>query len=139
MLLQEERDLECMYSNRSLKGRIQDFVLGGTEIGEGSGEAPGVCGSEYTNTRHDKEIRGVLAPDRVFQVTSPFNLHSLLRNYLKLFGEDSCVLIHFNHIHNCSVFRHAPRSVVSKNSKLTNENVQNNYLAPSFRIPGVLY
>jgi hypothetical protein len=24
-----------------------------------------------------------------------FNLHSLLRNYLKLFGEDSCVLIHF--------------------------------------------
>jgi hypothetical protein len=28
-------------------------------------------------------------------VTSPFNLHSLLRNYLKLFGEDSCVLIHF--------------------------------------------
>jgi hypothetical protein len=28
-------------------------------------------------------------------MTSPFNLHSLLRNYLKLFGEDSCVLIHF--------------------------------------------
>jgi hypothetical protein len=25
-------------------------------------------------------------------VTSPFNLHSLLRNYLKLFGEDSCVI-----------------------------------------------
>ena len=27
-------------------------------------------------------------------MTSPFNLHSLLRNYLKLFGEDSCVLIY---------------------------------------------
>ena len=51
--------------------------------------------SEYTNTRRDKEIRGVTAPDRKFQVASPFNLHSLLRNYLKLFGEDSCVLIHF--------------------------------------------
>ena len=51
--------------------------------------------SEYTNTRRDKEIRGVTAPDRWFQVTSPFNLHSLLRDYLKLFGEDSCVLIHF--------------------------------------------
>jgi hypothetical protein len=41
MLLEEERDLECMYSNISLKGRIQDFVPGGTEVGEGSGEAPG--------------------------------------------------------------------------------------------------
>ena len=45
-------------------------------------------------------------------------------------------------------WRHAPRSVVSKNSKLVNENVQNNYLAPSskcphlfrvyIRIPGVI-
>ena len=32
-----------------------------------------------------------------------------------------------------------PRSVVSKNSKLTNENGQNNQFAPSFRITGVLY
>ena len=45
--------------------------------------------SEYTNTWRDKEIREVTAPDRSFQVISPFNLHSLLRNYLKLFGEDS--------------------------------------------------
>ena len=32
-------------------------------------------------------------------MTSPFNLHSLLRNYLKPFGEDSCVLIHFITLH----------------------------------------
>jgi hypothetical protein len=48
-----------------MQGRIQDFVLGGTKVGEGESQ---------------------------LQID---NLHSLLRNYLKLFGEDSCVLIHF--------------------------------------------
>ena len=44
--------------------------------------------SEDTNNLRDKEIRGVTASDRQFQVTSPFNLHSLLKNNLKLFAED---------------------------------------------------
>jgi hypothetical protein len=55
--------------NCEYQGRIQDFVLGGTKVGEGSGislhrvQSVRTC-SEYVNTRRDKEIRGVTAPDR---------------------------------------------------------------------------
>jgi hypothetical protein len=86
--------------------------------------------SEYTNTRRDKEIRGVTAPDRKFQVTSPFNLHSLLRNYLKLFREDSCVLMHFITFTKCFKIVDGKASLILKTQELSGGG-----FAPSPRTP----
>jgi hypothetical protein len=61
----------------STQGRIQDFVLEGAKVGEGSGD-------RLMSPAGPGQSRG-----------RGLNLHSLLRNYLKFFGEDSCVLIHF--------------------------------------------
>jgi hypothetical protein len=51
---------------------------------------------------------------RVFVYSEPFSLVNF--EFLDTTDRRTC----------CSVFRYAPRSVVSKNSKLANENVQNN-------------
>jgi hypothetical protein len=64
-------------------------------------------------------------------VTSPFNLHSLLRNYLKLFGEDSCVLIHFITFTKCF-------KIVDRKSFLNTQNPGTSELIALFPPPAMI-
>jgi hypothetical protein len=47
-----------------------------------------------------------------------FNLHSLLRNYLKLFREDSCVLMHFITFTKCFKIVDGKASLILKTQEL---------------------